>query len=111
MDISTVISFWGVPSAIMGLISGIILWYFKKQADKKDRIHEEQQKQLRTLMLMMMQSGRANSIGITALARAMKRIPDAKCNGDMDEALAKMNKASEEEKAFLLELGIQHIFE
>ena len=106
MDISAFLSFWGVP----GIIGGLIAWYLKKKADKREQErlqHDENQKEL---ILMMLQSNRANSIGIKALARAMKRIPDAKCNGDMDEALSQMEEASKKEKDFLLDLGIQHIF-
>lgn len=106
MDISTLLSFWGIPAAVVGLIA----WYLKKKFDQREKERIERDENQKALVLMMMQSNRANSIGIKALAVAMKRIPDAKCNGDMDEALHQMDEASKKEKDFLLGLGIQHIF-
>lgn len=106
MDIISLLSFWGVPAAITGLL----FWYLKKKADKREKERIERDNNQKELMLMIMKSSRANSVGIVALARAMQRIPDAKCNGDMEEALQKMSEANEEEKNFLLDLGIKQVF-
>ncbi len=59
----------------------------------------------------MMQSTRANSIGITAIAKAVQRIPDANCNGDMTSALQQMEEIQKKEQQFIIDKGIQHIFE
>ena len=96
----------GVPSAIMGLL----IWFLKKDIDKKEKAREEREKNTQKLMLMNMQTSRANYVLTTATARAVQRIPDAKCNGDMREALEQAEKIQKEEKDFLLDLGIQHIF-
>lgn len=106
IDVSTILSFWGVP----GIIGGIILYILKKKADKREKERLQRDENQKALMLMMMQSNRANSVGIRALAVAMQRIPDAKCNGDMKKALDQMDEASKKEKDFLLSLGIEHIF-
>ena len=60
---------------------------------------------------MMMQSTRANTVGITAIAQAIQRIPDAHCNGDMTAALTEMGKIQDKEKQFLIDKGIKYIFE
>lgn len=107
MDIYTIISFWGVPSLVMGLVG----WFIKRSIDKKDAKREEKEKNTEQLILMMMESNRANSILCTAIARAVQRIPDAHCNGDMKKALDIVEKANEKEKQFLMDQGVKHIFE
>ena len=97
---------WGFPAALVGFL----FWLLKRWLDKREKAQVDRDKQQQKLFLMMMQSSRANCIGITAVARAVQRIPDAHCNGDMEAALAKMAKANEEEKQFLIDMGVQHIF-
>ena len=97
----------GIPSAIFGLF----VWYLKKTIDKRERKREEREQNTEKLMLMMMQSNRANSVLCTAIARAVQRIPDAHCNGDMTKALEIVEKANQDEKDFLMNQGIKHIFE
>ena len=97
---------WGLPVAMTGLL----FWLLKRWLNKRERAQIERDKHQQKLFLMMMQSSRANCIGITAVARAVQRIPDAHCNGDMEAALEKMAKANEDEKQFLLDMGVQHIF-
>lgn len=109
---------FGIPSAITGLL----IWFFKRHIDKKDaekekkdkeekRIRDEREANVERLMLMIMQTGRATVILAEATAKAVQRIPDAKCNGDMTEALEKASKIQKEEQQFLMDQGIKHIFE
>ena len=46
-----------------------------------------------------------------ATARAVQRIPDAHCNGDMHAALEYATRVKHEQKDFLTKQGIQAIFE
>ena len=96
----------GVPSAITGLL----VWFLKRHIDKRDAEKEEKEKAKEQLMLMIMQTSRATNVLAEATARAIQRIPDAHCNGDMKEALEKAAKIRQEEKDFLIDLGIKHIF-
>lgn len=102
-----IIALFGIPSAITGLF----VWYFKRRIEENERKAAEREENLESLVLMMMRASKANSIGIEAIARAVQRIPDAKCNGDMEAALSAMNKIQESEDKFLIEKGIKHIFE
>lgn len=97
----------GIPSAV----TGFIIWWLKRYIDKQETKREEREKNTEQLMLYMMQISKANNILATATARAVQRIPDAKCNGDMTAALAEASKIQEEEKDFLINHGIKHIFE
>lgn len=104
--IETLLAF-GVPTAI----TGIAVWWLKRRVELSDKKHQEQEKNLESLVLMMMQSTRANSVGIQAIARAVQRIPDAHCNGDMTAALEEMGAIQNKEKQFLMDKGIKYIFE
>lgn len=98
---------WGVPTAITGLL----LWWFKRYIDKRDQHREEREKSTEQLMLMIMQTGRANNVLAVATARAVQRIPDAHCNGDMTAALEEAARIQNAEKDFIMGEGIKHIFE
>ena len=97
----------GIPSAITGLL----VWWLKKYIDKQEHKRDEHDKSMEKLMLMVIQTGKANNILATATAKAVQRIPDAQCNGDMTAALEMAAKIQEEEKTFLMEQGVKRIFE
>lgn len=96
----------GIPSAIMGLL----VWYLKRYIDARDTKAEKREQDLEKLMLMIMQTSRANNVLAEATARAVQRIPDAHCNGDMTSALEKAAAIQKEEQQFLIDRGIKHIF-
>lgn len=108
---------WGIPTAITGLL----IWLLKRWIDNRDKKKEELDKQHRVaaeereknierMMLMIMQTGRATVILAEATARAVQRIPDAHCNGDMTSALERAAEIQKEEQQFLMDHGIKHIF-
>lgn len=96
----------GVPSAITGLL----VWWLKRHIDKRDARSDEREQNIEKLMLMIMQTSRANNVLAEATAKAVQRIPDAHCNGDMTSALEKAAKIQKEEQQFLIDLGVKHIF-
>ena len=98
---------FGVPSAI----TGFGIWLIKRKLEKNERQYNEKESNLQDLVLMMLQTTRANAVGITAVAKAIQRIPDAHCNGDMTKALEYMKTIQEKEKDFLMDKGVKHIFE
>ena len=98
---------WGIPTAITGLL----VWWLKRHIDKKDKEREEKERNTEQLMIMMMKTTRANNILAVATAKAVQRIPDAQCNGDMTSALQEAAKVQSEEKEFLIDQGIKRIFE
>ena len=96
----------GVPAAITGLL----VWWLKRYIDKRDRKAEEREKSTERLMLMMLQTSRAPNVLAEATAKAVQRIPDAHCNGDMTAALERAEKIQKEEQQFMFDQGIRHIF-
>ena len=95
--------------AIPSSITGLFVWWVKKKLDQQEERQLEREKNQEQLMVMMMNSTKANSIGIQAVARAVQRIPDAHANGDIDSAIEEMNKLQKAEDNFLTEQGVKHI--
>lgn len=102
--VETILLAAGIPSAIFGLI----IWYFKRHVEARDKKHDEQLKSMEELILMMLQSTRANSILCKATAEAVR---DGHCNGNMSAAIEVVDKAAQAEKEFLLEKSVKYIFE
>ena len=96
----------GIPSAF----TGFMIWWLKRYIDKRDKKAEEREKNTEKLMLIIMQNSRATNVLAEATARAVQRIPDAHCNGDMTAALELASKIQKEEKDFMFDQGIKHIF-
>lgn len=107
LTIAQIIAVFGIPSAI----TGIGVWWFKRRVEASEKKNQEQQQNIEALIMMIVQSSKANSIGITAIAKAVQRIPDAHCNGDMTAALEQMEAIQQKEKQFLMDKGIKYIFE
>lgn len=95
---------FGAPSSVLGLA----IWYFKRTVAKNQKRQEEHEKNLESLVLMMLQSTRANTILCKATAEAVR---DGHCNGNMSSAMEIVDKAAIAEKEFLLEKSIKYIFE
>ena len=107
MEIWEIILLFGIPSTI----TGFGIWLLKRKIEKNEKQRTEKENNLQDLVLMMLQTTRANAVGITAVAKAIQRIPDAHCNGDMTKALEYMKAIQEKEKDFLMDKGVKHIFE
>lgn len=110
MTASNIVQFlitMGIPSAITGLL----VWWLKRHIDNKEAKRDERERNTEKLMLLIMQTSRATNILAEATAKAVQRIPDAHCNGDMTSALEQAAKIQKEEKDFIMDQGIKHIFE
>ena len=96
----------GIPSAVVGFA----VWWLKRYIDKRDAAAERREKNTENLIILMMKEIRANSVLNEATAKAVQRIPDAQCNGDMTAALERAEKLRKEEEQFMLDQGIKHVF-
>lgn len=103
--ITILISLLGA-SAILSLP----VWFLKRHIDKKEKKREERDRRMERWMLLTMQTNRATNILVEATAKAVQRIPDAHCNGDMKAALEQAKKMQKEEKDFIIDQGVEHIF-
>lgn len=106
MTVSDLLLMLGIPTAITGLF----VWWFKRYIDRRDAKDAEREANTERLMLMIMQTSRATNVLAEATAKAVQRIPEAHCNGDMTAALEKAKKIQAEEQQFLIDQGVKHIF-
>ena len=97
----------GIPSAIMGLI----VKRLEKRLARRDSLRDEQDKSQKDLIVLLVQSTNAAiSLG-EATARAVQRIPDAHCNGDMHAALEYATSVKHRQKDFLTKQGVDALLD
>ena len=97
----------GIPAAI----TGIFVWWFKRWFERREKARDDREKNIESLILLVLQNSRAANVLVEATARAVQRIPDAHCNGDMTKALEKARDIQKKEQEFRIDQGIKHIFE
>lgn len=122
-----------IPSTVFSAIVGLVVWYFKRSQDKKDKAQEEARKQReaeraeacrkkeeeqakkdKAVIEFIARSIKATNASIAmgeAIGTAIARIPDAHCNGDMHDALEHARKVKHEMREFITEQGLHHIFD
>lgn len=103
-DLWAILLAFGVPSTVLGFV----IWFIQKEITKNQKKQEDHDKNLESLVLMMLQSTRANTILCKATAEAVR---DGHCNGNMTEAMKIVDKTAAAEKEFLLDKSIKYIFE
>lgn len=106
----------GIPGAVVGFI----VWSMQQKILKRDKKREEdnlryrQEREQRErdreqLELYLIESVNATVALSIATAKAVQRIPDAHCNGDMHAALKIAEGAQKNQEAFLRKKGLQSI--
>lgn len=110
----------GLFAAIPSTILGLIVWRFQKKVDQRDKAKEkaaeeakskerEREAAQESLMLMLIECSNASIALGEATARAVQRIPDAHCNGDMHAALEYAAQVKHSQKDFLAKQGVSAI--
>ena len=105
--IMSILSSWGIPTALTGLF----FWKLQRDLAKKDKAREERERNREKLDMVILKSTTASLALGEATAKAVQRIPDAHCNGDMHSALDYATKIKNEQKDFLTSLGIHALHE
>ena len=107
-----------LPSAITGFCFWLIQHKIQKDANQRDRekaeaaAKEKRREELREQQELYLVQGVNAAITLAeATARAVQRIPDAHCNGDMHAALDCAKKVREQHKEFLEKQGIIQLYE
>lgn len=106
----------GIPGAIVGFI----VWNLQQKILKRDKQREEDNLRYRKereqkeadreqLELFLVESVNATVALSVATAKAVQRIPDAHCNGDMHAALKVAEDAQKNQESFLRKRGLQAI--
>ena len=116
MDIVAILAAMGVPSAVTGFCFWAIEHRLQKreQEEKEERIERQQEQDERDAareenqFLLIKSVGAALALG-EATAKAVQRIPDTHCNGDMHAALEYAQKVKHEQKDFLTKQGLRDL--
>ena len=97
----------GIPSAIMGLI----IWRLERRIDKREKEQAAQEQGQKDLFVLVVQGTNAAIALGEATARAVQRIPDAHCNGDMHDALDYAADIKHQQKDFLTRQGVSSLMD
>ena len=107
-----------LPSAVTGFCFWLIQRKIQKADKKREaeenqrRSDEEKREKLREQQELLLVQGVNAAIALgEATAKAVQRIPDAHCNGDMRAALEYASKVKHKQRDFLDEQGIVQIYE
>ena len=92
----------GIPTAITAFCN----WSLQRKITARDKAAEERERNREQLDLTLLQCSQAAIALGEATARAVQRIPDAHCNGDMHAALDYAAKVKHDQKDFLARIGI-----
>lgn len=116
-DFSKILMIMGIPSAV----TAFCFWLIEKRIkERDDKINESQRKKQEKIeqkekvreesQYLLIQSVNAAIALAEATAKAVQRIPDAHCNGDMHAALEYAQEVKHEQKEFLARQGIHNIY-
>ena len=106
----------GIPAAV----AGFAVWMMQQKILKRDKQREEdnlryrkereeKEKAREQFEINLLEQLNATMALSEATAKAVQRIPDAHCNGDMHAALKYAEETKRKQKSFLTEKGIQAI--
>lgn len=125
MDITAIIIAASIPSALTGFCFWLIEHGIQKREKKREgedlrrkdeekqrRKDEEKREKLREQQELFLVQGVGAAIALgEATAKAVQRIPDAHCNGDMHAALDYAARVKHAQKDFLTQQGIEALYE
>lgn len=125
MDVTAIIIAASIPSALTGFGFWLIENSIQKREKKREaeeqrqrdeeKEHQKEQEKREKLrekqeLLLVQGVGAAIALG-EATAKAVQRIPDAHCNGDMHTALEYAAKVKHAQKDFLTQQGIEALYD
>lgn len=106
MDVTTLILAMSIPSAI----TGFCFWILERRIDRREREQDKKDEARRKNEVIIIESVNAAIALGEATARAVQRIPDAHCNGDMHGALEYATSIKHKHKDFITEQGIDALY-
>ncbi len=118
MNIESIILAMSIPSAVTGFCFWLVERKINRKEAKEQRTREQRQKEIEEKerlreesQFLILQAVNASIALGEATAKAVQRIPDAHCNGDMHEALEYATKIKHKQKEHLMKQGIQNIYD
>lgn len=103
---SAIIIAMGIPSAI----TAFCFWLLERKMERKQKEQDKKDDARKQNEIIVLKGVNAAIALGEATARAVQRIPDAHCNGDMHQALEYAEKIKHEQKDFLTAQGVEAIY-
>ncbi len=106
MDLTAIVIAASIPSGITGFCFWLLESRMKnrqKEIDKKEEARKKNE-------IIVIEGVNASIALGEATARAVQRIPDANCNGDMHDALDYAAKIKHKHKDFMTEQGVEALY-
>lgn len=103
----TILGSAGLLSAVVGGIVGVFFRRIEKRMDKEETERKEREEARRKYEIFQVKTLTA----VTALSKANAiALKNGKCNGETKAALEYLDKVKHEQREFLTEQGIDHLF-
>lgn len=106
MDVATLIVAMSIPSAI----TGFSFWLLERKISEKQKSAEMKEEARKLNEIIVIESVNAAIALGEATARAVQRLPDAQCNGDMSKALEYAAEIKHKHKDFMTKQGIDALY-
>lgn len=100
-----ILTLCSIPSAMTGLW----VWLLQRSIKHRDKKRAEQEDTREHLEMHILHTSEAALILSKATAKAVQRIPSAKCNGDMHAALEEAEKIENGLHEFFMQQGVHNI--
>ncbi|WMI82105.1 serine/threonine protein kinase [Anaerotignum sp. MB30-C6] len=98
-----------VIGVMQGVVTAMGIWFLQKSMTKRDKATQEREKAREDMEYNLLTAVNASiSLG-EATAKAVQRIPDAHCNGDMTTALEYTTTVKHELKNFLNRKAVEKV--
>lgn len=111
IDITAVIVSVLSAAAIPSAVTGFLIWRMQRKIDKREKEKEKREAAKEKNEVMLIQKVDAALTLAEATARAVQRIPDAKCNGDMSSALEYAASVKRQHRQFMTEQGVHNLYD
>ncbi|MBR5862289.1 MAG: hypothetical protein IKZ08_03070 [Bacteroidales bacterium] len=97
-----------VPSAVVGGAVSLMFWRLKKQIEANEAAQNEREK-----TRLAHETNQVKLLSATAtLCKANAiALQNGRCNGETHAALAYLEEVKHEQRSFLMEQGLEHIYE
>ena len=106
MEIETVLLAMSIPSAI----TGFCFWNLERKREKRQKAAEKKELARQQNEVIVIEGVNAAIALGEATAKAVQRIPDANCNGDMHAALEYAEHIKHKHKDFMTEQGVEALY-
>ena len=110
MDTKELIAAFVIAMSIPSAITGFCFWLLERKIEKRQKEQEKKENARRQNEIILIECMNASIALGEATARAVQRIPDAHCNGDMHAALEYANDIKHKHKDFITKQTIDSLY-